>query len=118
MGRNIDCEGREFARKSEGLKELVWKMGRKVDTECVTQFFSSTGRRRQENKGVRGCSVFQPKDPIMYYDGDCPGWRVKSDRSGVLTDLENRRDQRTGDHRQSRSQKCSVSNRKKYIKID
>ena len=39
-------------------------------------------------------------------------------RSGVLTDLENRRDQRTGDHRQSRSQKCSVSNRKKYIKID
>lgn len=99
MGRNIDCEGREFARKSEGLKELVWKMGRKVDTECVTQFFSSTGRRRQENKGVRGCSVFQPKDPIMYYDGDCPGWRVKSDRSGVLTDLENRRDQRTGDHR-------------------
>lgn len=51
LGRNAACEGREFTRKTEVLKELLWKMGREVDKESVAWFLSSPERRRQENKG-------------------------------------------------------------------
>ena len=35
------------------MKELLWKVRREVDKECVAWFLSSPERMGQENKGVR-----------------------------------------------------------------
>lgn len=52
LGRNAACEGREFTKTTEVLKELLWKMGREVDKESVAWFLSSPEKEARE-QGVR-----------------------------------------------------------------